>query len=216
MTTRERTYRTVDAAGQPMRDMYFLMNSIVVPRPIAWVGTMGTDGTPNIAPHSYFVVAATDPVTVMFVSIGEKDTLRNAKAGACFTVNMVSHPFREQMNITAINAPYGVSEFELAGLETQPSDLIEAPRVLGAPVSLECELGEILEIGPVPAFNIYGRVVRLHVAEDLFEARGRVDPAKLDAIGRMGGAGYCTTRDYFELRRPFWGDPLEPGTVGNN
>ena len=44
-----------------------------------------------------------------------------------------------------------------------------------------------------------GRVVQVHVRDDLVNERMHVDPARLATIGRMGGVGYCTTRDRFEM-----------------
>ena len=48
---------------------------------------------------------------------------------------------------------------------------------------------------------VLGEVVRFHVREDLFD-NFRIDPAGLDAIGRMAGNTWVRTRDRVELIRP--------------
>jgi flavin reductase (DIM6/NTAB) family NADH-FMN oxidoreductase RutF len=201
---------TTTAAREPMRTLlpadhetkalYFLLNSLVVPRPIAWVSTVSADGTRNLAPHSYFTVAASAPPSLAFTSIGDKDTVTNVRATGEFVVHVADHALVERMNVTAANAPSDVSEFELAGLTAIAADHVRAPLVAEAPVAIECRLDQVVEVGNGRV--IIGECVAFHVAERLWDERDRVDPALLDAVARMGGSTYATTRDRFELRRP--------------
>ncbi|MBC7460538.1 MAG: flavin reductase family protein [Thermoleophilia bacterium] len=177
---------------------------MVVPRPIAWVSTIAADGTANLAPHSFCTVAGTQPPTLAFTSIGEKHTVANVRATGDFVFHVVDYAITERMNITAANAPADVSEFELAGLEQTASSKVRSPRVVGAPVAMECVLDRIIEVGH--SRMVLGTVVQLHIAERLFDARDRVDPGRLDAVARMGGATYATTRDRFDLTRPVYDD----------
>jgi flavin reductase (DIM6/NTAB) family NADH-FMN oxidoreductase RutF len=186
--------------------MYFLLNSIIVPRPIAWVSTLSADGVANLAPHSYSTVASVAPATLLFTSIKRKDTIRNLEQRGEFVVNVTNHAMVEAMNITAADAPPEVSEFDLAGLELEASSKVAPPRVAASPVAIECELDGIREIGTDPAYVVFGRVVAMHYRRDLLDERGRIDPGKLDAVARMGGSMYSTTRDRFELRRPRYED----------
>jgi len=207
MTSHTSSHLTIDPASDlDSRAMYFLLTSIVVPRPIAWVSTVDETGRANLAPHSFFTVASSQPPTVMFVSIGDKDTVKNVRATKSFVVNIAGRDLAEQINVTSINSPHGVSEFALAGLTELPSDSVAAPRLAQAPVSLECELSQIVETGSEPSFAIFGRITRVHLARDIMDERGRVDPGKLDAVARMGASDYCTTRDRFQMTRPVWAE----------
>ncbi len=129
------------------KDIYKLMTGSVVPRPIAWVSTQAKDGSLNVAPYSYFNAVSADPPAIMF-STGQKDentqkdTLTNIINSKEFVVNIVNQATAEAMNTTAIAAPHGVSEFELAGLTPAPSKSIKAPRVKESPIHFECELLE--------------------------------------------------------------------------
>lgn len=194
--------RTLDPGELERSYAYSLLNGMVVPRPIAWVSSINTAGTFNLAPHSYTTVAAVSPPTLLFVSIGDKDTVRNVRQTRCFVYHAVDRRLSSSMNVSAADAPPGISEFDLAGMSPVPSDLVAAPRVAEAPVALECELDRIVEVGPEPASVIFGTVVRIHVAERLFDERERVDPAELDAVARMGGTLYSTTTDRFSMARP--------------
>lgn len=179
--------------------LYFLLNSLVVPRPIAWVSTLTEDGIANLAPHSYFTIAASAPPSISFTSIGDKDTLRNVRATGEFVVNVADHALVEQMNVTSAAAPPDVSEFELAGVTKLASQFVAPPRVAEAPVSIECRLDRVVEVGN--GRMVIGEVLAFHVADRLFNDQDRVDPSVLDAVARMGGSTYSTTRDRFELRR---------------
>lgn len=180
--------------------MYFLLNSLVVPRPIAWVSTLSHEGVANLAPHSYFTIAASEPPTIAFTSIGDKDTVRNVRATGEFVVSVADHALVEQMNVTSAMAPPHVSEFDLAGVTAGKSQFVQVPRVAEAPVAIECVLERIVEVGN--GRLILGTIAAFHVAERVWNEQDRVDPGLLDAVARMGGSTYATTRDRFELRRP--------------
>jgi flavin reductase (DIM6/NTAB) family NADH-FMN oxidoreductase RutF len=184
---------------------YHLMNSLVVPRPIAWVSTVNADGVPNLAPHSYFTVASVAPPMIAFVSIREKDTLRNIRISGEFVVNIASRALAEAMNETSVDAPSGVSEFALTGLATEPSSTVAPPRVAAAPGAIECAVEQIIELGDDPSFIVIGRVQMVHVANRVIDPdSGRVDPGLLDAVARLAGSGYSTITDRFSLDRPSW------------
>ncbi len=206
--------RVVEPGDVSRGDIYYLLNSIVVPRPIAWVSTLGADGVPNIAPHSYTTVASVAPPMLLFVSMGDKDTVRNVRDTGTFVINVVDGQHAAQMNTTAADAPPGVSEFELAGLTPVPSLKVAAPRCGEAPVSIECELDRVIDLGSDPSHIVLGRVVALHVEQRLYDEKDRVDPARLDAIARMGGATYSTTHERFDMKRPSYAD-LNGGSDGN-
>lgn len=196
--------RTLRPDEHEPRALYYLLNSLVVPRPIAWVASRAADGTANLAPHSYCTVAATAPPTIAFTSIGDKDTVRNIRATGDFVVHVADHSLVERMNTTAADAPPHVSEFGLAGLTPLDSVTVRSPSVAEAPVALECVLDRVVEVGN--GRLVLGRIVLFHVAERLWDERGRVDPGLLDAVARMGGSTYATTRDRFELRRPTYAE----------
>jgi flavin reductase (DIM6/NTAB) family NADH-FMN oxidoreductase RutF len=208
MTERE-AMRTLHPADHETRELYFLLNSLVVPRPIAWVASRAADGTRNLAPHSYFTVAASSPPTVAFTSIGDKDTVRNVRATGDFVIHIADHALVERMNVTAADAPSHVSEFELAGVHAVDADEVASPIVAEAPVAIECRLDRVVEVGN--GRIVLGEVVAFHVAERRWDERGRVDPARRDAVARMGGSTYATTRDRFELRRPTYAELVEEG-----
>jgi len=194
-------------AESDLTDVYKLMTGLVVPRPIGWIGTADEEGRPNLAPYSFFQAVATNPPIVLFsagVTDGrEKDSLRNARTTGEFTYNLVDMATAQGMNASAADLPHGESEFDFAGLTPLESVDIAAPRVAEAKASFECKVDRIIELGshPVQHAVVFGEVLRIHVNEDLLDGT-RVDFEKLDAVGRLAGNYYVTTREIFDITRP--------------
>lgn len=190
------TFDTEQLSG---REPYFLLTSLVVPRPIAWVSTLADDGTANLAPHSYFNIISSAPPIIHFTSSGEKDSLRNARATGEFVVNVVSRDLVEPMNLTSADFPPDKSEFAWAELEQAASDRVQPPRVARARAALECRVRDILSMGN--GHMVFGDVVRFHVADAIW-LDGRVDPTALDPVGRLSGTAYAAQGEVFKIPRP--------------
>ncbi len=147
-------------------------------------------------------------MTVCFAPVNDrhgkkKDTLINVEATKQFVVNLATEANAEKMNQTSAPYPYGVSEFEKAGLTALPSVKIKPPRVAESPAAFECELLQIVRLGegPLAGNLIIGKVVYIHCDDELYNG-GKPRHRDLKAIGRMEGAWYSRTQDAFELPRP--------------
>ena len=97
----------MDPDAVSRREFYALLNSVVVPRPIAWVSSQSADGVLNLAPHSFFTVSCVQPPMVQFTSVGRKDSLNNVEATREFVVNFAAEPLYEQVNASATNLELG-------------------------------------------------------------------------------------------------------------
>jgi flavin reductase (DIM6/NTAB) family NADH-FMN oxidoreductase RutF len=199
----------LDFTKLPPREVYGWMTSVIAPRPIAWVSTIAADGRTNLAPFSFFQGVTSNPPTLMFVPVNNrdgqpKDTVRNLQQVPEFVVNVVPYALAGPMNATAATLPYGESEAEKFGIAMTPSTKVRPPRVAAAPVAFECTLHQIVDIGegPLAAHVVFGRIHLVHVSDAVLGADGRIDPAKLDLIGRMGGELYCRTTERFAFKRP--------------
>ncbi len=200
----------IDLANLGVRDTHSVMVDVVVPRPIAWVSTVGEDGVFNLAPFSAYCIVSVKPAVVGF-NVGatrdgrKKDTLRNIGYAKGFVINVVDETLAQRMNVTSAPFPPEVDEFKEAGLTAVMADLVQAPMVAESPIKIECRLNRILEFGETSKISsfIIGDVLRVHVRDDLY-VDGKVQMPRLKAIGRLGGGGdvYCRTGDSFEMPRP--------------
>lgn len=184
--------------------MYRFMIGVIVPRPIAFVSTRDADGRLNLAPFSYFTPLTNRPPLVGFSVQSRdgapKDTACNIEETREFVINIVSESMAEGMVLTSGEWPPHVDEFALAGFTPAPSERVAPPRVAESPVSLECRLHQIVELGA--ARFVVGEVVLAHVADGVLDDHGHVDPARLAPLGRLGGDAYVPLRDIVRIARP--------------
>lgn len=180
------------------KDVYALLNSIVVPRPIAWVSTRSGAGVDNLAPHSYFTVSSVQPPVVQFTSVGVKDSLRNVRETGEFVVNVSTQPLVDAVNRTATGFAPAVDEFQVAGLAAEPSEMVTPPRVAASPVALECCFVGERSFGASTV--VFGEV--LHIAVDPSVLRdGEVAPDLLAPVARLGGSSWSALGAVFDLER---------------
>jgi flavin reductase (DIM6/NTAB) family NADH-FMN oxidoreductase RutF len=175
-------------------DAYKLLTGVVVPRPIAWVSTLSPLHTVNAAPFSSFTFVANDP-PMLAINIGRrgaeiKDTARNILARREFVVNIADFPLLDALHGSAVEHPAHVSETELLGIATEPSEKILTPRIALAPVSMECVLHNVLELGASRSHLVIGEVLLFHVRDSICED-GKIDTLKLNPICRLGGPTYA-------------------------
>ena len=205
------------------RELYNILISAVVPRPIAWVSSLSASGEPNLAPFSFFNAVCAKPPLLAFApgmrapkkgeaaadetaghpGVHIKDTLGNIRETGEFVINVVTFELAEAMNLTSGEYDASINEFELAKVASAPSRVVRPPRVADSPVSFECKLHQILDFntGPEGGSLVIGEIVSIHVDERHLKD-GRLDRNSLDLIGRMGGLQYTRTAERFEMVRP--------------
>jgi flavin reductase (DIM6/NTAB) family NADH-FMN oxidoreductase RutF len=191
------------------KGLYSLLISAVVPRPIAWVSTCSEDGKSNLAPFSFFNLFAIDPPVLGFSpglkrkegrsQLVFKDTLRNVIAVEEFVVNLVSAPLAAKMVQSSADYKSNTSEFDAVGLSPAVSCKIRPPRLAEAPVSLECKLHQIVELGT--SHLILGRIVCVHVDDAILDGP-LIDVEKFQPVARLGGELYATLAKPFAIARP--------------
>jgi flavin reductase (DIM6/NTAB) family NADH-FMN oxidoreductase RutF len=195
----------IDPSNLEAVEGYKLLVGSVVPRPIAWTSTVSREGVRNLAPFSFFTVASRQPPTLC-ISVGPppeteggeratKDTLNNIEETEEFVINIVSLALSNTMHESSKNHPPEADEFEKAGLTPAPCEVVDAPRVEEAGVSMECLLDRVLPLGS--DHLVIGRIFRFHIKDELYED-GRVNVAKLQPLGRLAG-NYTRIETIFDL-----------------
>ena len=180
-------------------DVYPLLTSVIVPRPIAWVTTRSEAGVDNLAPHSFFTVSSVQPPVVQFTSVGVKDSVRNAVATGEFVVSLCPEDLVEQVNLTATDYPPDVSEYDEVGLTREPSRLVAPSRVAESPVALECRVVGTKDFGG-GSVVVFGEVVWIAIDERVLrDDRPAVD--LLQPLARLGGIEWSTIGEVTERRR---------------
>ncbi len=198
---------TFTVAELDAKDVYGLLTSALIPRPIAWVSTVSKEGVLNLAPYSFFNAVASDPFTVMFApgrrqDGSPKDSLKNAQDTGAFVVNLADESLAEALNHTSGAWAHGVDEFAQAGLEAVASSLVTPPRVGAAPVALECRVSQLTEVKDSGSTMVLGQVVAVQVRRELLGEDGLIVAEHLQPIARLGRAEYSTLGRVFSVPRP--------------
>ncbi len=199
----------VGASTDAWRALYPLLLGFVNPRPIALVSTRSSGGAMNLAPFSFYSLVSAQPPVAMFAPATRpdgraKDTLRNVRETGEFVIATVSTAIAQQAVDCAAELEPGESEFTFSGLTPAPATRVGTALVQESPVNMECTLREILTFGEGPGSGnaVFGDVRVIHVDDAILDARGRIDPHRLQTVGRLGGRWYCTVQEPYELHIP--------------
>lgn len=189
-------------------ETYKLMIGSIVPRPIAFVSTLNTNGSVNLAPFSFFNGVGSNPPSLMFAIVNKtggekKDTLKNIEREKEFVVNLASAELAEPLNYCGTDFAYGESEMEKSGLTPTPSQKIKAPRVAECPIQMECELYNTMLVGDGSAGSstiVVGKILIMHVDQTIYND-GKILIEKLNPLARLSGSSYSLVGDFFNLER---------------
>ena len=185
--------KTILPSETSTKELHQYIIGSVAPRPIAFVSTVDENGVENLAPYSFFNAFSSNPPVLVFSSNRKvsdnstKDTLHNVRATGEAVVNMVSYPIVRQMSLASVEFPSDISEFSKTGLTAIPSERVKAPSVLESPVNMECKIKDIVTLGEHGGAGhlIICEVVLIKISEDVF-TDGKIDPHKMDLMGRLG------------------------------
>jgi flavin reductase (DIM6/NTAB) family NADH-FMN oxidoreductase RutF len=204
---------TLDPQTTPTPDFHQFMIGAIAPRPIAFVSTVDKEGNTNLAPYSFFNAFSSKPPIIAFSSNrrvrdnSTKDTLSNIEDTMSCVINVVSYDIARQASLASVNFPKDVSEFVKAGLTPLASEVVKAFRVKESPVQMECVVEQIVKLGTEGGAGniIICRIVRMHIDERVMDAdMKRIDPHKIDLVGRMGRFFYARASgaSVFEIPQP--------------
>jgi len=203
---------TIDPKNLTTAQVHKILLTAVAPRPIAFASTIDADGNVNLSPFSFFNVFSANPPILIFSPARRvrdnttKHTLENVKKVKEVVINIVNYPIVEQMSLASTEYGKGENEFVKAGFTEVPSLKVKPPRVAESPVSFECEVQDIIELGDEGGAGnlVISKVVQIHINNDYLDANGDLDTKKLDLVARLGGSWYAriTEDSLFEIPKP--------------
>jgi len=203
---------TIDPKEIPIPQLHGHLLSAVAPRPIAFASTIDHEGKVNLSPFSFFNVFSANPPIMIFSPSRRgrdnttKHTLENVLEHQEVVVNVVSYDMVQQMSLSSTEYEKGVNEFVKAGFTEKKSERVKPPRVKEAPVSFECIVNEVKSLGEEGGAGqlVICEVLLIHIADRVLDENGKIDPNKIDLVGRMGGNWYSRASGdtIFEVAKP--------------
>lgn len=222
--------RTIIPGAIETKDLHQYILGSVAPRPIAFVSTVDNKGVPNIAPYSFFNAFSSNPPVLVFSSNRRvadnttKDTLHNVQLNQELVVNVVNYNIVHQMALASISYPSNIDEFKKSGLTPMASDEVKPFRIKESPVHYECKVSDIITLGNHGGAGhlIICKVLRVHVSESIIDKNNRINPHKIDLVGRMGRAHYVRASGaavfdvYQSVMKPALGFDQLPDSILNS
>ena len=194
------------------KDLHGYLLSSVGPRPIALVSTIDNEERPNLSPFSFFNVFSANPPIAIFSPARRvrnnttKHTLQNASLTKEVVINVVSFPIVEQTSLSSTEYKEGVNEFIKSGFTPIESIEVKPYRVKESPVQMECIVKDIISLGEEGGAGnlVVCEIVKMHISENILNEHHKIDPNKIDLVGRMGGNWYCraSNTSLFEVQKP--------------
>lgn len=188
------------------------LNHSVAPRPICFASTIDKNGNVNLSPFSFFNVFSVNPPICVFSPSRRvrdnttKHTLENLKEVPECVINIVNYDMVHQASLSSVEYPKGVNEFIKSGLTPIASDLVKPPRVAESYVQFECVVRDIIHLADTPGAGnlVIAEIKVIHLNEDVLDANGQIDQAKIDLVARLGGDWYCriTADNLFKVAKP--------------
>lgn len=203
---------SIDPKELPVPKLHGYLLASIAPRPIAFASTIDEDGNPNLAPFSFFNVFSANPPIAVFSPARRgrdnttKHTYENVKRIPEVVINVVNYNIVQQCSLASTDYPADVNEFVKAGLTPVKSELVKPFRVKESPVQMECKVKEVVELGSGGGAGnlVICEVVRMHISESVLAEDGKIDPEKIDIVGRCGGNFYSRAHGsaLFEVAKP--------------
>lgn len=220
----------IDTKNISKTDSYKLLTGCIEPRPIAWITTLSPEGRINLAPFALFIHVSIVPPKLMFgISRqkpefgghnGFKDTERNITHNKEYVIHIPSAEFATEVERSADYYPADVSEVELLGLKTEPSDFVKVPRLSDVPIAMECVLTETVSFSSDQLLMVIGEIKMFHVRDDCIKDN-RVDSFKVNPLMRIAGPNYATLGKHIYIEpsgpgshRPYSLEKILPNTLG--
>jgi flavin reductase (DIM6/NTAB) family NADH-FMN oxidoreductase RutF len=203
---------TINPKEVTQQQLHGYLLGAVGPRPIAFASTIDKDGHPNLAPFSFFNVFSSNPPIAIFSpnrggkTGATKHTHENVKEVPEVVLNIVNYNMVQQMSLSSSPYAKGVDEFVKAGFTKLDSVLVKPFRVAEAPVTMECKVSQVIEMGEHGGAGnlIICEVILIHIKEEVLDEKGVIDQKKIDLVARMGGNWYCRAHGdaLFEIAKP--------------
>jgi flavin reductase (DIM6/NTAB) family NADH-FMN oxidoreductase RutF len=195
----------IDPKTRTLDETYKLLTGMIVPRPVAWITSLSSNGSVNLAPFSAYGLVTHSPPMLM-VTVGKrdgerKDTGKNIVERREFVVNVARYEDAATLHESSADLSYGESEISHLGLETVPSLVVAVPRLARSVAAMECRLREKLEYPDVDSIILLSEVVSFHIRDDLVRG-GKIDTRELDPLARIGGPNYAGLSRFVGLAPP--------------
>lgn len=149
------------------------------PMPVTVVAAYDENGTVCALNAAWVQICAMDKIA-LFIDADHKTTA-NIMQTKAFTVSVADVPNMEVADFFGIATGNKMPDkFERSGYHAVKSEFVNAPVITEFPVTLECELAEVVDTENMHA--VVGKIVNVSADEKVVGDKDRIDPEKVNAL----------------------------------
>ncbi len=162
--------------------------NMVYPLPAVLVSSVDAAGKPNAMTAAWTGTVCSEP-PMAYVSI-RKERYSNPviRESGEFTINLTTEAIAHATDFCGVKSGRDMDKFQATGLTPVPGMTVKCPMVGESPVSIECQVTQILELGSHDMF--IGKVTAVVVDEKYMNEKGKFDLAKAKPIAYSHGEYY--------------------------
>ncbi len=166
-------------------------STLLAPMPAALV-TCGTLDTPNILTVAWTGIVNTQPPkTYISVRPGRFSYPLIRQSGE-FVINLTTRQLLRAVDFCGVRSGRDTDKFAVCGLTAEPASQVSCPLLAESPLSLECRVTDVLELGS--HHMLLADIVAVNADEALIAQSGKLQLNHADLIAFAHGA-------YYELGR---------------
>ena len=166
-------------------------STLLAPLPAALI-TCGTLEKPNILTIAWTGIINTQPPKTYISIRPERFSYPLIRDSGEFVINLTTKPLVAAADFCGVRSGRDTDKFATCGLDAEPATQLNCPMLSQSPVSLECRVTNVLELGS--HHMMLADIVAVNVDESLISKSGKLELDRAELIAFAHGA-------YYELGR---------------
>lgn len=147
-------------------------STMLYPVPVVMVTCMDLAGKPNIITVAWAGTVNSDPPMLSISVRKERYSHGLIKEKGQFAVNLTTRKLIHATDLCGVVSGRNTNKFEAAGLTAEKASVIDVPIIGESPLSLECVVRNVIELGSHDMF--VAEIVAVNTDEALLDQKGRL------------------------------------------
>ena len=147
--------------------------NMLYPLPAVMVSVTDGKGKDNIITVAWAGTVCTNPPMVSISVRPERFSYQMIRDTGEFVINLTTEELAFATDYCGVKSGKDVDKFRETGLTREKADIVKAPMIKESPVSIECKVKEIKELGSHHMF--IAEVVAVHADEKYMDENNRFD-----------------------------------------
>ena len=149
------------------------------PMPVLIVSAYDENGVVNSMNAAWGTICDMDKIALIIDE--DHKTTKNIRISKAFTVALADKKTMAVADYFGIATGNKIPDkFAKSGYHAEKSENVNAPVITEFPLTMECELAEIVETDNL--YAVIGKIVNVVADEEVLDKNGKVDPLKLNAL----------------------------------